>query len=74
MDNESGADGPLDDSPGRPGLFWCANILVQQVPANIDIDLKMENVLLNGFENDAPGDICSIVARLADCGASKFTV
>jgi hypothetical protein len=34
----------------------------------------MENILLNGFENAEPGDVRSIVARLADCGASKFTI
>jgi len=34
----------------------------------------MENVVLNGFENDAPGDVRSIVTGLADCGASKFTI
>ncbi|EPE30277.1 Protein kinase-like (PK-like) [Glarea lozoyensis ATCC 20868] len=32
-------------------------------------DLKMENILLNGFDNAAPGNIRAIVARLGDCGA-----
>lgn len=32
-------------------------------------DLKMENVVLNGFCNDNPGNVRSIIARLADCGA-----
>jgi hypothetical protein len=31
----------------------------------------MENVVLNGF-NKSPGDLRSIIVRLADCGASKF--
>lgn len=34
-------------------------------------DLKMENVVMNGFDDEKPGDIRSIVARLADCGLGK---
>jgi hypothetical protein len=32
----------------------------------------MENVVLNGFNKKSPGDLRSIIVRLADCGASKF--
>ncbi|RMZ76154.1 hypothetical protein DV738_g5124, partial [Chaetothyriales sp. CBS 135597] len=31
-------------------------------------DLKMENVLLNGFKNEKPGNVRSLIARIADCG------
>lgn len=44
--------------------------------ANPGPDLKMENVVVNGFHDkgDGHGDVRSIIARLADCGASKFSV
>jgi hypothetical protein len=32
----------------------------------------MENVVLNGFNEKRPGDLRSIIVRLADCGAGKF--
>jgi hypothetical protein len=32
----------------------------------------MENVVLNGFDDKQPGNIRSIIARLADCGSSKW--
>lgn len=38
------------------------------------LDLKMGNVLLNGFKAAEPGDVHSIIARLADCGTSGFTI
>jgi hypothetical protein len=28
--------------------------------------------VLNGFNKKSPGDLRSIIVRLADCGASKF--
>ena len=28
--------------------------------------------MLNGFNQKSPGDLRSIIVRLADCGASKF--
>ena len=28
--------------------------------------------MLNGFDGKSPGDLRSIIVRLADCGASKF--
>lgn len=35
-------------------------------------DLKMENVVLDGFEHSRPNeDVSSIITRLADCGAGK---
>jgi len=34
-------------------------------------DLKMENVVLNGFQDEEPGNVRSIIARLADCGLSE---
>jgi hypothetical protein len=33
----------------------------------------MENIVLNGFKK-SPGDLRSIIVRLADCGASKFVL
>ncbi len=48
--------------------------LQSECTINKILDLKMENVLLNGFENGEPGDVRCIVARLADCGASTFSV
>lgn len=32
----------------------------------------MENVLLDGFDNETPGNVRSIIARIADCGAREF--
>ena len=29
--------------------------------------------MLNGFDKKSPGDLRSIIVRLADCGASKFS-
>ena len=34
-------------------------------------DLKMENVLLNGFDNENLGGLLSIIARVADCGFTR---
>jgi len=31
----------------------------------------MENVVLNGFQDKEPGNVRSIIARLADCGLSE---
>lgn len=39
------------------------------------LDLKMENVGMQGFENDRPNEnIRNLIVRLSDCGASKETL